>query len=779
MLLFTATPAAHADAITDWNANAGAGAVAACLAPDGDPLHESRLYAMVHLAAHDAVNAIQRHSHPYAYDAIAGPDASADAAVAAAAHDVLVSQIPLTGVPAECVSAGVARVESDYGNALAAIPEGASKTRGIALGKAAAAAIVARRANDGSTAPMIDPGFAQGAAPGEWRFTPGSPPVAFGAAWAHVKPFALRNAAQFRPGPPLAVRCDAGQHAAAECRKYAADLEEVRRLGSDGVSAPSARNREQTEIALFWMESSPHAWNRIARTVSASQRLDMWQNARLFALLNVAQADGYVASWATKFHYRFWRPVTAIREAGADGNPRTIADAGWMSLRPTPPVPDYESAHALEGAAAAQVMKRVFGRDNIAFDACSFTLPAGSTCTDANAVRRKFRSFSEAAAENGDSRVFIGFHFRDAVRKGLAHGQRIGDWTVANALQWEQHTDRAAPAFAQSSESSLPASSAIAEYKDVSRIAAAEGVVEAVRQSTLAAQVVGRIVALNVRAGDAVRAGQVLVQIDPRSAAQAEAASQSQVREARANLANARAKYERSRQLFAQKFISQAAFDQAETEYVAAQEQTSAAVANAGQAATSKTYTTITAPYAGVVASTEVEVGDMATPGKALLTLFDPRELRVTATLPQAVLAQARLDAPVTVEIPTLSRTLLSRGAIVVPIADTRAHTTRVRLALPESAGLLPGQYARAQFVTGRTHALAIPVSAVLRRSEVTAVYVLDLTGAARLRQVRLGEPAGDGLVEVLAGLEAGERVSLEPVRAGIEASRRLAIRSS
>jgi hypothetical protein len=155
-----------------------------------------------------------------------------------------------------------------------------------------------------------------------------------------------------------------------------------------------------------------------------------------------------------------------------------------------------------------------------------------------------------------------------------------------------------------------------------------------------------------------------------------------------------------------------------------------------------------------------------------LLTVFDPRELRVTATLPQAVLARAQLGAPITVEIPTLDRTLTARGVVVVPVADTRTHTTRVRLALPEAAGLLPGQYARALFVTGRTRALTIPAVAVLRRSEVTAVYVLDDSGSARLRQVRLGEPAGEGLVEVLAGLAPGERVSLEPVRAGIEASR-------
>jgi RND family efflux transporter MFP subunit len=314
--------------------------------------------------------------------------------------------------------------------------------------------------------------------------------------------------------------------------------------------------------------------------------------------------------------------------------------------------------------------------------------------------------------------------------------------------------------------------SAVVEYKQLNRIATAEGVVEAVRQSTLAAQVAGRVVALNVRAGDSVRAGQVLVQIDARSATQAEEASRSQLREARANFTNAKAKYERTKQLFAQKFISQAALDQAQADFLAAQEQTSAALANADQAATSRSYTTITAPYSGVVASTDVEVGDMATQGRPLLTIFDPAQLRVTAAVPQAVLARARLQAGVTVEIPTLGSSLAAGEVTVIPVADTRTHTTPVRLALPESSGLLPGQYARALFVTGQTRALAIPAAAVLRRSEVTAVYVLDGSGNAQLRQVRLGEPAGEGLVEVLAGLVPGERVSLDPVRSGIEASK-------
>ena len=317
-----------------------------------------------------------------------------------------------------------------------------------------------------------------------------------------------------------------------------------------------------------------------------------------------------------------------------------------------------------------------------------------------------------------------------------------------------------------------PPPGTVVAYRDIDRVAVAEGIVEAVRQSTLAAQVAGRIVALPVKAGDAVKAGQVLVQIDPRSAVQAEAASVSQVQEARANLANAKAKYDRSVRLFAEKFISQAALDQAKAEYLAAQAQGATADANAGQSATAKSYTTVVAPYDGVVATTEVDVGDMATMGRPLVTVFDPRELRVVATVSQTVLATADLAAPVRIEVPTRKGALVARRVTVIPVADARTHTTRIRLDLPEAPGLLPGQYARASLVTGRTRALVVPQSSVIRRSEVTAVYVIDAQDRVQLRQVRLGESAGEGLVEVLAGLTNGERVATEPVRAGIEAGK-------
>ena len=271
--------------------------------------------------------------------------------------------------PPECGAAGVASVEADYAAALGAIPDGRAKTRGIEVGQAAAAAILALRAADGADTPLIDTDYPQGTSPGEYRFTPGTP-FAFAPGWGDVTPFVLRDSSQFRPGPPYAVTS----------RKYTADFNEVKRLGGDGVTTPSARTAEQTEIALFWVESSPLQWNRIARAVSADTRLDLWEQARLFGLLNMALADGYIGSFDTKYHYNYWRPVTAIQTADTDGNPNTSADPTWTPLVTTPPIPDYDSAHSVEGGAAAKVLKRFFGTDHISFETCSLTLPAGSTC---------------------------------------------------------------------------------------------------------------------------------------------------------------------------------------------------------------------------------------------------------------------------------------------------------------------------------------------------------------------------------------------------------------
>jgi RND family efflux transporter MFP subunit len=304
--------------------------------------------------------------------------------------------------------------------------------------------------------------------------------------------------------------------------------------------------------------------------------------------------------------------------------------------------------------------------------------------------------------------------------------------------------------------------------RELPQTIAAEGVVEAVRQATLGAQVAGRIVELNVKAGDTVRAGQVLARIDARTADQAVAASLSQVAEAEANLANAKRKHERNRDLLAQKFVSQAAVDQSDAEYKAAQAQLAVVKANAGQAVATQSFNAITAPYAGVIGATHAELGDMAQPGRPLVTVFDPRELRVTATLPQATLSRVKLDLPVRIDLTATGRGVTATKLTVIPLADPRTHTTRVRLDLPATENVLPGQFARAHFVTGTVRALAIPAAALLRRGEVTAVYVIDEKGRPQLRQVRTGEVVGDGQVEILAGLAGGERIAQNPVQAGM-----------
>jgi RND family efflux transporter MFP subunit len=307
------------------------------------------------------------------------------------------------------------------------------------------------------------------------------------------------------------------------------------------------------------------------------------------------------------------------------------------------------------------------------------------------------------------------------------------------------------------------------ELREVDVDYSAEALIEAVRQSTVSAQIAGRIVELRFDVGDFVKKGEVIARIDERAASQAEAASVAQVREAQAALANARAQYERSKQLLAQKFISQAALDQAQAAYRSAQARVSALLAGAGQAATERSFATIVAPYSGVVSARHVELGEMAAPGKPLFTGFDPATLRVVATVPQAEVAAIQAGAKARVEVPSLGRWVDVRGIVVVPSADPRTHTTRIRLELPADVrGVYPGVYARAHFVVGRALKLVVPRAAVLRRSELTAVYVLGDDGPPRLRQVRLGEAAEEDYLEVLAGLQPGERVALEPVKAAI-----------
>ncbi len=311
--------------------------------------------------------------------------------------------------------------------------------------------------------------------------------------------------------------------------------------------------------------------------------------------------------------------------------------------------------------------------------------------------------------------------------------------------------------------------SAPVELREIELTWSSEALVEAVRQSTVSAQIAGRIIDIRFDVGDRVKQGEVIVRIDERAASQAVAASAAQVQEAQAALANARAQYERQRQLVAQKFISQAAVDQSEAAYKAAQARVTSLLAGVGQAATERSFATIVAPYGGIVSARHVELGEMAVPGKPLMTGFDPATLRVAANVPQAQVAAIQASGKAKIEIPSRGQWVDAKSITVVPSADPRTHTTRVRIDLPEDvSGIYPGVFARAHFVVGRSPRLLAPRAAVVTRSELTAVYVLDDAGWPRLRQVRLGEAGDERAIEVLAGLRPGERVALDPVKAGI-----------
>lgn len=304
----------------------------------------------------------------------------------------------------------------------------------------------------------------------------------------------------------------------------------------------------------------------------------------------------------------------------------------------------------------------------------------------------------------------------------------------------------AVPAFAQVTRT--------VEVREVALTLPAEAVIEATRQAVVATQVSGRIVAVKAEAGQHVKAGQLLMTIDAREAAENVAA-------ARAQLAQAEASFQRTQNLFKQKFVSQAALDQAEAALKSAKAQAAAAGAGASHA-------TVTAPISGIVARRHAELGDLATPGRPLVTVFAPGGLRAVASIPQFKLRDAQKATAARVEFTESRRWLDGTRIEILPTIDAQSHTATARIYLPDADGIVPGMAARVHFVVGTAKKLTVPPQAILRRGEIAAVYVLGKERPA-LRQVRLGEVVVDGEVEVLSGLADGETISLDPVKTGIE----------
>jgi len=283
----------------------------------------------------------------------------------------------------------------------------------------------------------------------------------------------------------------------------------------------------------------------------------------------------------------------------------------------------------------------------------------------------------------------------------------------------------------------------------------ADALVEAVNQATVAAQVSGRVVEVHVDAGQAVRKGDLLMKIDAREASEVAAGASAQY-------VNARAHYQRTLSLRQQGFVSQAAVDKAKADLDAAQ-------AAHGQAAVGVGHATVRAPLTGIVAQRLTEMGEMATPGKPLLVIHDPQGLRVTASIPQYRVPQMHSVRQARIEFPELGKVVDATSVTVLPTADAATHVSPVRVGLPPGfADIVPGMHARVHFVVGRANKMTVPQTAIVRRGEVAAVYVQNGQEALSLRQLRLGEPVGTGEVEVLAGLRAGERVVLDPVKAAV-----------
>ncbi len=403
LLGFGAAVTASADMVTDWNERA----LQAIRTDRTPPPRASRALAIMHVAIYDAVNGIAQTSEPYLMTTKAPGVTSKEAAAAAAAHAVLTALFPAQGTN---LDAGLALSVAD-------IPDhpGSSKKLGLAWGRAVAHKVLMSRSNDGSTNVVT---YTPGTDPGDWQPTPPLFAPYLLPQWAFVTPFAMTSPQQFRPpGPP-----------ALDSARWAADYNEVKALGA---AVGSTRTAEQSEIARFWAdgggtETPPGHWNSIAQTISAARGNTLDQNARLFALLNIAMADAAICSWDSKLAFSFWRPVTAIRNGGTDGNDDTVADPTWSSFIPTPPFPDYTSGHSTFSAAAATVLGTFYGTDTIAFTTDSDGL-AG--------VTRSFTRLSDAAREAAESRLYGGIHYRSANEDGLGAGLGIGAFTVQHYLK--------------------------------------------------------------------------------------------------------------------------------------------------------------------------------------------------------------------------------------------------------------------------------------------------------------------------------------------------------
>ena len=395
--LCAAVPA-RADVVTDWNAIMISTIGAAPVAPRPARLID---YAMVHIAMHDAVQAIQQRFQTYS-PGITPTSGSVIAAAAKAGRDVLVNRFP----------AQTATLDTTYSAYLAA-HQIAPNDPGIAAGSQAAAAIIQGRVNDGAY-PVPAPLFMGGTGPGEWRptvFDAAGAPTPMAAAWlATAKPFTLMHSSQFfAPGPPRITS-----------RRYTRDYSEVKALGRN---VGSTRTEEQTAIATFHSGNTLNLWNQTLHALANQYIKDVGDSARLFALVNMAMADAGMSSWQSKIQYNRWRPITAIQNGDTDGNRSTVGDPTWQSLFPAPNDPDYTSGVNIWSGSATEILRLFFQTDRVNF------LMVGPTTS------RFFTRFSDVPKEVIEALISRGVHFRFAAEAGRSQGMRVGRWVYTRFLK--------------------------------------------------------------------------------------------------------------------------------------------------------------------------------------------------------------------------------------------------------------------------------------------------------------------------------------------------------
>jgi hypothetical protein len=392
---------ARADAVVDWNA------IAVQAITTAVPPHPGATgfldIATVQAAVYDAVESIDGRFRPY-HRRVPGASGSMAAAVAKAAHDVLLNRFP-----GQAAFLDTAYHDYLFNNGLA------DNDPGVSVGQQAAADIIAFRANDGSFPNPPPPDFVGGTDPGVWRPTPPSMAPMLVTWLATVTPFTAISPSQFRPGPPPALT---------SCR-YARDYNEVKALGG---LVNSARTPEQTDLAYFFSDNYLVLWNRGVRDIAVAYLTNIGDTARLFALVSMAMADAGISCWDTKRHYVFWRPITAIQEGDNDGNPRTIGDPTWQPLTDTPPYPDYTSGANAVNSAAAHILRFFFGTDHL-----TFSLNSGNP----NVIQktRTYCRLSEELRDVVNARIYEGIHFRFADLAGRKQGRQVARWAFKNFLR--------------------------------------------------------------------------------------------------------------------------------------------------------------------------------------------------------------------------------------------------------------------------------------------------------------------------------------------------------